>query len=44
MWRHYARDVIICGDFIRNVFEITKVQTENNISQHLDKFECCYKD
>ena len=24
-------DVIICGNFIRNVFEITKIQTENNI-------------
>ena len=24
-------DVIICGDFIRDVFEITKVLTENNI-------------
>ena len=24
--------------------EITKVQIENNISQHLDKFACCHKD
>ena len=37
-------DVIICGNFISDVFEITKVQTENNILQHLDKFACCYKD
>ena len=37
-------DVIFCGNFIRDVFEITKVQTENNISQHLGKFACCYKD
>ena len=37
-------DVIICGDFMRDVFEITKAQTENNISQHLGKFACCYKD
>ena len=37
-------DVIICGGFIRYVFEITKLQTENNISQHLGKFACCYKD
>ena len=36
-------DVIICGNFIRDVFEITKVRTENNISQHLGKFACCYK-
>ena len=31
-------DVIICGNFIRDVFEITKVQTKTNISQHLGKF------
>ena len=37
-------DVIICGKFIRDVFKITKVPAENNISQHLDKFACCYKD
>ena len=36
-------DVIICDSFIRNVFEITKIQTEPNISQHLGKFACCYK-
>ena len=36
-------DVIICRDFTRDVLEITKVQTENNISQHLDKFACSYK-
>ena len=44
VWRHHACDVIICGDFIRGVFEITKVQTENSISQQLDKFACFYKD
>ena len=44
MWRHHVCDVIICGDFIRDVFEITKVQTDNTISQHLDNFACCYKD
>ena len=37
-------DLIMCGNFIRDVFEITKVQTENSISQHLGKFACCYKD
>ena len=37
-------DVIICGNFIRDVFEITKVQTKTNISQHLGKFACCCKD
>ena len=37
MSRHHECDVMICGDFIRDVFEITKVQTENNISQQLDK-------
>ena len=31
-------DVIICGNFIRDVFEITKVQTKPNISQHLGEF------
>ena len=35
--------VIICGNFIRDVFEITKVQTKTNISQHLGKFACCRK-
>ena len=29
---------------IRDVFEIPKVPAENNILQHLDKFEYCYKD
>ena len=43
MWRHYACDVIICDNFIRYVFEITKVQTENNISQRIDKFAWCCK-
>ena len=33
---------MISSDFMRDVFEIAKVQTENNISQHLDKFACCY--
>ena len=28
-------DFIICGNFIRDVFEITKVRTEINILQHL---------
>ena len=42
--RRHACDVIICGDFISDVFEITKVQTENNIQQHLEKFASCYKD
>ena len=37
-------DVIIYGNFIRDVFEITKVQTKTNISQHLGKFACCNKD
>ena len=37
-------DVIICGNFIRDVFEITKVQSKTNILQHLGKFACCYKD
>ena len=37
-------DIIICGDFIRDVFEVAKIQAENNISQHLDKFACYYKD
>ena len=44
MWRHHACDVIICGNFIRDAFEMTKDQVENNISQHLDKFACSYKD
>ena len=44
MWCHHARDVIICRDFISDVFEIAKVQTETNISQHSDKFTSCYKD
>ena len=37
-------DIIICGNFIRDAFEITKVQTKTNISLHLGKFVCCYKD
>ena len=37
-------DIIICGNYIRDVFEITKVQTETNISQNLGKFACYYKD
>ena len=37
-------DVIIFGNFIKDFFKITKVQIENTISQHLDKFACCYKD
>ena len=37
-------DLIICGNFIGDVFEITKVQTKNNISQHLGKIACSYKD
>ena len=37
-------DVIIWGNFIRDVFELTKVQTKTNILQHLGKFACCYKD
>ena len=37
-------DVIICGNFIRDVFEITKVQTKTNILQHLGNFAFCYKD
>ena len=37
-------DVIICDDFIRDVFEITKVQTKTNILQHLGNFAFCYKD
>ena len=37
-------DVIICGNYIEYVFEITKVQTKTNISQHLGKFACFYKD
>ena len=36
-------DVITCGNFIRDVFEITKVQTKTNILQHLGKFAFCYK-
>ena len=44
MWRHHACDVIICGDFIKDDFEITNFQAENNILQHLDKFAGCYKD
>ena len=44
MWRHHACDVIIWGDFNRDDFEVTKVQAENIIMQHLDKFACCYKD
>ena len=36
-------DVIICGNFIRDVFEITKIQTKTNILQHLGKFACFYK-
>ena len=43
-WRHRACDVIICGDFIKDVFEVTKVQAESNTSQHLDTFGCCYMD
>ena len=37
-------DVIICGNFITDVLEITKVQTENIALLNLDKFACCYKD
>ena len=37
-------DVIIIGNFIRDVFELTKVQTKTNISQHLGKLACCLKD
>ena len=37
-------DVIICDDFIGDVFEITKVQTKTNILQHLGNFAFCYKD
>ena len=37
-------DVIICGNFTRDVFEITKVQTKTNILQHLGNFAFCYKD
>ena len=37
-------DLIFRGNFIRDVFEIIKVQTENNISQTLGKFACWYKD
>ena len=44
MCRRHACDVIICSDFVRDVFEITKIQAENNISQHLNKFAGCYKD
>ena len=29
---------------VTSSFAITKVLTENNISQHLDKFACCCKD
>ena len=32
-------DVIISGDFIRDIFEITKVQTENNVQLHLEKYK-----
>ena len=38
--RHHACDVIICDDCIRDVFEITKVQTKNNVKQHLEKIAC----
>ena len=44
MRHHHACDVIICVDFIRDIFEVTKVQAESNILQHLDKFACFYKD
>ena len=37
-------DVIICGNFTRDVFEITKVQTKTNILQYLGNFAFCYKD
>ena len=37
-------DVIIYCGFIRDIFEITKVQTKTNILQHLGNFAFCYKD
>ena len=37
-------DVIICGNFTRDVFEMTKVQTKTKILQHLGNFAFCYKD
>ena len=37
-------DIIICGNFTRDVFKITKVQTKTNILQHLGNVAFCYKD
>ena len=38
MWRHHLRQLY------QRCLEITKVQIESNISQHLGKFACCCED